>query len=108
MSGGCPYYYNLQDDANNAAEQGVVGGIRAGLATYYARNRAFPATLDAAGNAACDTTNVCFDTVLSQGGITDGVWAKATATTYTHTGFNTSTYTYTPATGSFVCTTNCP
>jgi prepilin-type N-terminal cleavage/methylation domain-containing protein len=103
-----PYFYNLSADARDAAEQGVLGGIRAGITTYYANNKTFPATLDAATNAVCSGTNACFNTILAQGGITSSEWAKASATSYVHTGTNTSTYTYTPASGQFVCSTNCP
>ncbi len=93
-----PKYYDLTGSANTASEQGVVGGVRAGIATYFAQNKAFPATLDAAANAACTSSNVCFGTVLSQGGIISQ-WTKASATTYT--GPAGTTYTYTAATGSF-------
>ena len=109
-----PQFFNLQTNANNAAEQGVLGGIRAGIATVQANNAvnnivpAIPATLDPAANAACTTANACFTTVLAQGGVTGGGWTKVSATSYTHTGTNTSTYTYTPATGSFACTLTCP
>jgi len=94
-----PQYFNLSTTAQTAAERGVVGGVRSGIQTYFAQNRAFPATLDAATNAACSSTNACFTTVLSQGGITAD-WTKATATTYT--GPAGTTYTYTAATGSFL------
>ena len=111
-----PQFFNLQDDANDAAELGVVGGIRAGIATVHANNLAnnltpvYPATLDGNSNEACTTASgaACFTTVLDQGGVTSGGWTKVSATSYTHAGNNTSTYTYTPGTGSFVCTTNCP
>ena len=109
-----PQFYDLRADANNAAEQGMVGGIRAGVATYSANQLAngltpvFPATLDGAVNAVCSDTNQCFVTILAQGGITDGVWTRVSDTSYTHTCANTSTYTYTPATGAFLCTANCP
>ena len=100
-----PTFVNLSSEANTAAELGVVGGVRAGLTTYYvdtARgNRSFyPSTLDSATSAvACSTGNACFGTVLSQGGITSD-WTKATANTYTGPGG--TTYTYTSASGSLV------
>ncbi len=93
-----PQYFNLSVSANTAAEQGVVGGVRAGILTYFAQNRAYPATLDSATNAACSAANACFSTVLQQGGITSQ-WTKASATTYT--GPAGTTYTYTAATGAF-------
>jgi len=109
-----PQFFDLSDDANDAAEQGVVGGVRAGIATRHANNLAtdttpaYPATLDSASTADCSSSNACFTTVLSQGGVTDDTWEKTGALTYTHTGSNTSTYTYTPASGSFLCTSTCP
>ena len=114
-----PQFFDLSDDADDAAEQGVVGGIRAGIATVSANNLAngtvptFPATLDSATNGDCTPTNACFTTVLAQGGVTDNTsgthgWTRVSATSYTHEGTNTTTYTYTPGTGQFVCTTNCP
>ncbi len=94
-----PKYFDLQVSAKAAAEKGVVGGVRAGIYTYFAQNKTFPTPgLDSATNAACSATNVCFNTVLGQGGITSD-WTKATATSYT--GPAGTTYTYTAATGDF-------
>jgi len=94
-----PKYFNLTTDAQTAAERGVIGGVRAGIQTYFANSKAFPSSLDSATNAACSSTNACFTNVLSQGGVTSD-WTKATATTYT--GPTGTTYTYTSATGSFL------
>lgn len=99
-----PRFSNLSTNANISAEQGVVGGVRAGIATLHANNVAnnivpnYPATLDAAAAGACTTANACFTTVLAQGGITSG-WTKGAGLLYT--GPNAGAYTYTPATGSF-------
>jgi MSHA pilin protein MshA len=93
-----PKYFNLQSDANTAAEKGVVGGVRAGIHTYFAQNKTFPGSLDGASPAVCSSSNVCFDTVLSQGGITSD-WTKASANTYT--GPAGTTYTYTSSSGEF-------
>ncbi len=89
-----PKYFDLTVSANQAAEAGVVGGVRAGIMTYFAQNKAYPATLDAATTGACTGANACFSTVLQQGGITSQ-WTKASATTYT--GPTSTTYTYTPS-----------
>jgi len=91
-----PKYIDLTTNANTAAEKGVVGGVRAGIMTYYVQNKAYPATLDSATSAACSASNACFTTVLQQGGVTSD-WTKASSTTYT--GPNATTYTYT-ATGN--------
>jgi prepilin-type N-terminal cleavage/methylation domain-containing protein len=93
-----PKYFNLQTSAKTAAEKGVVGGVRAGIYTYFAQNKAYPATLDSASTAACSASNICFDTVLQQGGVTSD-WTKASATSYT--GPAGTTYTYTAGTGDF-------
>lgn len=110
-----PQFFNLQVNAKDAAEQGVLGGVRAGIATVHANNLAnniapvYPATLDSATNGACAVGNECFTAVLDQGGIDGNGWTRVSGTSYTHAGTNTSTYTYTPATGSFACTgVNCP
>lgn len=94
-----PKYYDLSTSANTAAEQAVVGNVSAGILTYFASNKAYPASLDAAATAACTNANPCFNTVLQQGGITSQ-WTKASATTYT--GPAGTTYTYTTATGTFL------
>lgn len=100
-----PIYVDLQSEAETSAEQGVVGGVRAGIMTYFvkpANNKTYPSALDAVdasgGAVVCSAANPCFVTVLQQGGITSG-WTKASATTYT--GPAGTTYTYTSSTGSF-------
>ncbi len=99
-----PRFFNLQTQARTAAEKGVVGGVRAGISTYYVNQCAiaacaYPATLDAVPAAtACSAATPCFVNVLSQGGITSD-WTKTAATTYT--GPSGTIYTYTAATGVF-------
>jgi MSHA pilin protein MshA len=94
-----PKYYDLQTDAKVAAEKGVVGGVRAGIYTYFAKNTTYPATLGGAVGA-CTSANACFGTVLDQGGIQED-WSCGTAGTV-YTGPAGTTYTYTAATGAFV------
>lgn len=91
-----PKYLDLQTEAKAAAEKGTVGGVRAGIEIYFAKNKAFPATLDSATNGACATANKCFTTVLTDG--VDSDWTKATNA---YTGPTTAVYTYTPASGTF-------
>jgi len=94
-----PHYYNLVDEAESAAEDGVTAGVRAGISTYFATNKAFPSALDTAAISVCSSTNVCFDTILGQGAITD-YWEKTAANQYLGpTG--SRTYSYTSASGSF-------
>jgi prepilin-type N-terminal cleavage/methylation domain-containing protein len=93
-----PQYFNLQADARNASERGVVGGVRAGIQTYFANYRAFSASLDSASNAACTTGNACFTAILGQGGITAD-WTRTSATAYV--GPTGVTYTYNSTSGAF-------
>jgi len=98
-----PKFFDLQSSAKTAAEKGVVGGVRAGISTYYANqcasgSCAYPSSLDSASVGECSSSNACFTTVLSQGGITSD-WTKASSTTYT--GPTGTTYTYTSSTGTF-------
>ena len=92
-----PKYYNLLSDANTAAEKGVVGGVRAGIHTYFAQNKAWPTTLDSASDGAATSSNAFFTTVLSQGGVQSD-WTKATLT---YTGPASGAYTYDNSDGSF-------
>lgn len=107
-----PIYVDLRQEARDAAELGVAGGVQAGITTYFVdpargNRAAYPPTLDAAVAAACATGNICFNTVLSQGGITSG-WTKLTIVApfqYRSPASATNVWEYTPATGSFVKTT---
>ncbi|MDP3921647.1 MAG: type II secretion system protein [Candidatus Omnitrophota bacterium] len=98
-----PIYVDLSGEANSAAEEGVVGGVRAGVATYFidparGNRTSYPSALGTATNAACSKTNACFATVLQQGGVTQG-WTKTGALAYT--GPNGGTYTFNTTTGAF-------
>ena len=95
-----PKYYDLTDDANEAAEKGVVGGVRSAIHTYYAENRAWPSALDdAASGSDASSSNPFFDDVLSQGGVTDD-WSKDGSGDYV--GPNSGEYAYGSSTGSFL------
>lgn len=98
-----PRFVDMQADAQLAAERGVVGGIRAGLLTYYADecrggSCAWPSNLDSASSGACSSSNPCFDNVLMQGGIVDD-WTASGAGVYT--GPAGGVYTYNSSTGEF-------
>lgn len=98
-----PKFFNLQNDAKETAEKGVVGAVRSGIYTYFASNKGvWPAELDSAKTAACSTSNPCFSAVLSQQGVTSD-WAKTGK--YTYQGPTGSIYTYTGSSGEFVMTT---
>jgi len=96
-----PKFTDLSGRANEAAEQGVVGGVRAGISTYHAAQDppVYPTDLDSASDGDCSATNVCFNVVLSQGGITTDDWSKSGAA---YDGpFTGGPYTYDSADGSF-------
>ena len=91
-----PRFVDLTNNARTAAEQGVVGGVRGGIYTYFAEhNGVYPLTLG--GSGACTVGSPCFLNVLSQGGVTAD-WSVAGLV---YTGPTGATYTYTPATGEF-------
>jgi MSHA pilin protein MshA len=93
-----PQFFDLSTDAETAAEEGVVGGVRAGIQTYMANdvNHEFPADLDAIAvyPTICSTAAPCFVTVLAQGGVTSDDWSKTAALEWT--GPTGTAYTYTP------------
>ena len=92
-----PKYQDMSGNADQAAEDGIVGAVRAGIyASFAAQNPpAYPATLDGQLDGTCAT---CFDTVLDQGGVSNAAWSKAGLV---YTGPTGTTYTYVPATGIF-------
>ena len=92
-----PRFIDLTNQAEQAAEEGVVGAVRSGIYTSYAQNRAFPAALDAAAAGDCTAANPCFDVVLEQP-IEDD-WVRGAGSTYT--GPTGTVYTYTALDGSF-------
>lgn len=101
-----PKFIDLRDEANAAAEKGVVGGVRGGIAILYASNvlndptGTFPTMLDATAAAGdCSATRICFDSVLSPP-ITDASWEVVTAG-LAYKGPAGNTYTYDPTTGEF-------
>lgn len=94
-----PKYFDLQTQAKVAAEKGVVGGVRSGIATYYANQCAtatcgYPDTLG--GSGACTTAAPCFSNVMSQPVTAD--WSASGAV---FTGPNGGAYTYNSGTGTF-------
>lgn len=99
-----PRFLDLSESAEEAARDGVVGAVRAGITIFHANqlvNQLTPvwaATLDAEADGACTD---CFSTVLETG-VDDTKWAKAGLVyTYTTTGGTATVYTYAPATGTF-------
>ncbi|MCK4245059.1 MAG: type II secretion system protein, partial [Candidatus Omnitrophica bacterium] len=76
-----PTYVNLKSKAQEAAEQGVVGGVRAGISVYYASTAvggtaSYPTNLDdVTDTASADKDNPYFDKIL-QTGITSE-WTKS-------------------------------
>ena len=92
-----PRFVDLSDQAEEAAEEGVVGAVRSGIYTYYAENRDFPTNLDSAADGACTSLNPCFSDVLEYDVVED--WTKAGNAYTGPTEINT--YTYDSGDGSF-------
>lgn len=98
-----PKFFNLQNDAKETAEKGVVGAVRSGIYTYFASNKGeWPSSLDSARSTTCSSSNPCFTEILTQGGVTSD-WTKTGR--YTYQGPTGSIYTYTPSSGEFTATT---
>ena len=97
-----PKYFDLAAQAKVSAEKGVVGGVRAGIMTYFANSKTYPGSLETNGSFVsgnCSNISICFDQVLAQGAITSD-WIKNSATSYQGpTGLN---YTYNATSGSFM------
>ena len=94
-----PRYIDRQNQAQQAAEDGVVSEVRTGISTFYAEQCvsgacAYPTALDdAAGADACTETDPCFDNVLGQAGVTSGDWSKEADGDYVGPAGNTYRYT---------------
>ena len=105
-----PRFVDLRDEANDAAELGVVGAIRGGVAVIYASNilndaGTFPLDLDAYADGT-NTAGTAYFSIVLEPGIDDGQWTKdedapvAAQHTYTYTPTG-SAYVYTESTGTF-------
>ena len=98
-----PMYVNLQSKAKTAAEEGTVGGVRAGISIWHASalvndaTSVWPALLDDSGMADPTDADPYFEVVLDTPITKD--WTKSTATTYT--GPAGGAYIYTPGDGKF-------
>ncbi len=99
-----PIFVDLQDEANQAAEEGVVGNVRSAIGLYYANQAAngnprYPEALDgAAPSSSSSNTNPFFTSVLAQGGVTRD-WTKNDSGHYV--GPAGGVYNYNSATGQF-------
>ena len=75
-----PIFTNLQDEANVAAEEAVIGNVRSAISLSYANaavsgSPAFPSTLDSASaGSTASETNPFFGTVLVDPIVQD--WSK--------------------------------
>ena len=98
-----PKYISLQTDANNASEKGTVGGVRAGISIWHARNlidggsgaNSWPEVLDYADNTATPAKPFfvsVLDTPITTGWTRDGA---------SYTGPNGIEYSYDTSDGSF-------
>ncbi len=96
-----PKFYDMSAKAKAAAEKGVVGGVRGGIAISYASNLLagstnFPADLGGAVGAAAPG-NLLFSNVISPG--VDADWTRGAANLFV--GPAGGSYTYTAASGTF-------
>jgi prepilin-type N-terminal cleavage/methylation domain-containing protein len=97
-----PKFYDLTAKAKEAAEKGVVGGVRGGIAIAYASNLVngstnFPGALGGTAPGTASAGNPFFGNVLAPG-ITDGTW---TLTGAVYTGPGGGTYQYSSVSGTF-------
>lgn len=100
-----PVFHKLNDEAQQAAEDSIIGSVKEGIKNYYlqsilqARIPAFPATLDNASKSPASLENQFFINVLKQPGIYDSQWLKVSDTVYQSPLENI--YTYSPFSGIF-------
>ena len=108
-----PTFYSLKDDADIAALRAIVGGVQAGISTYYANQCmlgtcAWPDKLNTYASCGCwcSTAKPCFDTVLTPP-ITDNTWyLTVTATDILYQPGSSGKYwlyRYDNSTGEFWC-----
>ena len=92
-----PQYFSLVGRAQIAAEEAVVGGVRAGIMTEYVSTDppSYVATLGG-NDGAASAANPLFGNVLKDPVTRD--WSQAALV---YTGPTGTTYTYVPATGVF-------
>ncbi len=99
-----PKFFSLQNDAKDAATNGIAGGVRGGIATWHANeivkegSDTYPTALDEATDNPASASNQFFTSVLDAG-ITDSGWVKATGDVYSAP--NGASFDYDPADGSF-------
>ena len=98
-----PVFRDLNDDASEAAMNGMVGAVRGGIHSVYALAAADPAivdafvsTLDGQADGVCSVG--CFTNVLSYP-VVDSSWSKS-GLTYTHV-LTGRSFTYNSAVGTF-------
>jgi type II secretory pathway pseudopilin PulG len=97
-----PKFYDLTAKAKIAAEKGVVGGVRGGIAVVYASNlvngiTTFPASLGGTAPGTASATNLFFGNVLSPG--VDADWTINGSSVYI--GPAGGSYTYSATSGTF-------
>lgn len=96
-----PKFYDLTAKAEEAAQKGVVGGVRGGIAIVYASNlvngvTTYPADLGGAVGAA-SASNKLFSNVISPG--IDADWSRSAANVFW--GPAGGSFTYSSAAGTF-------
>lgn len=100
-----PKFYDMTTAAKQAAEKGVVGGVRGGIAIVYASNlmngatgtAAFPVWVGGTIPGTAGSANLFFSNVISPG--IDADWTVDGSSVFT--GPTGVTYTYTRSAGTF-------
>lgn len=100
-----PKFYDMSAQAKVAAEKGVVGGVRGGIAIVYASNLLngstnFPADLGGVIGGAAAASNMLFSNVINPG--IDADWFRSGgANSHVYRGPAGNTYLYTATAGTF-------
>lgn len=102
-----PRFLDLRSQAQQAAEKGVVGGVRGGIAIAYASNvlntttSTWPDQLDSYGTGTNTTGTRYFSGVIDPG-LDDGNWQKTGTSPDTYLGPAGNTYIYYASSGEFI------
>ena len=91
-----PFFYDIHGDAEQAAEEGVVGAVRSGIGNYGAesevtgRTPLYPLVLDSSSNGDASPSNPLFGYILENGITIE--WIKDSDDHYTGPACNTYIY----------------
>lgn len=107
-----PKIFNIIRTAQFANRNNSVASIRSGIAlnktssiSESSPTGSYPTSLDAASNAPCTSSNICFTTILEAGHrVHDYNWNRNSDFSYTYDGTSwTSDWEYNNVNGTFLC-----